>query len=64
MIDREHILPIARHAQPLGMSRGSVYDLSRPVSAGELDLMRRIDELHLEFPFMGDLPPSSRTNLK
>ena len=53
MIDREHALPITRQAQLLGMSRGSVYYLPRPVSAGELDLMRRIDELHLEFPFMG-----------
>jgi putative transposase len=53
MIDREHALPITRQAQLLGMSRGSVYYLPRPVGAGELDLMRRIDELHLEFPFMG-----------
>jgi len=53
MIDREHALPITRQAQLLGMSRGSVYYLPRPVSAGELDLMRRIDELHLELPFMG-----------
>ena len=51
MIDREHALPITRQAQLLGMSRGSVYYLPRPVSAGELDLMRRIDELHLDFPF-------------
>ena len=53
MIDRDHALPITRQAQLLGMSLGSVYYLPRPVSAGELDLMRRIDELHLEFPFMG-----------
>ena len=53
MIDRDHALPITRQAQLLGMSRGSVYYLPRPISTGELDLMRRIDELHLEFPFMG-----------
>lgn len=53
MIDREHAQPITRQAQLLGMSRGSVEYLPRPVSAGELDLMRRIDELRLEFPFMG-----------
>jgi putative transposase len=53
MIDRDHALPITRQAQLLGMSRGSVYYLPRPLSAGELDLRRRIDELHLEFPFMG-----------
>ena len=53
MIDRDHTLPITRQAQLLGMSRGSVYDLPRPANDAELALMRRIDELHLEFPFMG-----------
>jgi putative transposase len=53
MIDRDHALPITRQASLLGMSRGSVYYLSRPTSAADLELMRRIDELHLEYPFMG-----------
>jgi len=53
MIDRDHALPITRQASLLGMSRGSVYYLPRPTSAVDLDLMRRIDELHLEYPFMG-----------
>ena len=53
MIDRDHPLPITRQASLLGMSRGSVYYLPRPTSAADLELMRRIDELHLEYPFMG-----------
>ena len=53
MIDREHDLPIAKQAQALNISRGSVYYLPRSVSAADLALMRRIDELHLEFPFAG-----------
>jgi putative transposase len=53
MIDRDHALPITRQAQLLGMSRGSVYYLPRPASPADLALMRRIDELHLDFPFMG-----------
>ena len=53
MIDRDHTLPITRQAQLLGMSRGAVYYLPRPISAVDLALMRRIDELHLEHPFMG-----------
>jgi len=53
MIERDHPLPIARQAQLLGMSRGSVYYLPRPISQADLALMRRIDELHLEHPFMG-----------
>ena len=53
MIDRNHALPITRQASLLGMSRGSVYYLPKPISAAELALMRRIDQLHLEHPFMG-----------
>ena len=53
MIDRDHALPITRQAQLLGMSRGSVYYLPRPVSEADLALMRRIDALHLDHPFMG-----------
>lgn len=53
MIDRDHQLPITRQAQLLGMSRGTVYYLPRPVSDADLALMRRVDELHLEHPFMG-----------
>jgi putative transposase len=53
MINREHDLPITTQAKVLNISRGSVYYLPRPVSAADLALMRRIDELHLEFPFAG-----------
>ena len=53
MIDREHDLPITRQAQLLGIRRSAVYYLRRPVSDADLALMRRIDELHLEHPFMG-----------
>jgi len=53
MIDRDHDLPITRQAELLAISRGSVYYLPRPVSAADLALMRRIDELHLQHPFMG-----------
>jgi putative transposase len=53
MIDRAHDLPITKQAAALNISRGSVYYLPRPVSAADLALMRRIDELHLELPFAG-----------
>ena len=53
MIDRRHDLSIARQAMVLGISRGSVYYLPRPVAAADLALMRRIDELHLDYPFAG-----------
>jgi putative transposase len=53
MIDRAQGLPITKQAAALNISRGSVYYLPRPVSAADLALMRRIDELYLEFPFAG-----------
>jgi putative transposase len=53
MIDPNHRLTITRQASLLSISRGSVYYLPKPVSAADLDLMRRLDQLHLEHPFMG-----------
>ena len=53
MIDRKHDLPITRQAKALNISRGSVYYLPRPVSAADLAIMRRMDELHLDYPFAG-----------
>ena len=53
MIDREHDLPIVRQAEALNISRSTVYYLPRPVSAADLAIMRRLDELHLELPFAG-----------
>ena len=53
MIDRDHDLSIARQSQSLGLSRSTVYYKPRPVSADDLKLMRRLDELHLECPFAG-----------
>ncbi len=53
MIDRSHAFPVCTQAKMLGLCRSSVYYLPRPVSAAELAIMRRIDELHLDFPFAG-----------
>jgi putative transposase len=53
MIMREHELSITKQAKALGISRGSVYYLPRPVSATDLEIMRLLDRLHLEFPFAG-----------
>ena len=53
MIDRNHELSITRQAELLELSRASVYYLPRPVSEADLELMRRIDAMHLEHPFMG-----------
>ncbi|OXJ21372.1 IS3 family transposase, partial [Burkholderia sp. HI2714] len=53
MIDREHTLPVVQQARLVGIARSSVYYEPRPDSETDLKLMRRIDELHLEFPFAG-----------
>jgi putative transposase len=53
MIDRSHELPLARQAQLLLLSRGGLYYRPRPVSPADLAIMRRIDELHLDYPFAG-----------
>lgn len=53
MIDRDHTLPVARQAKLLNLARSTVYYKPRPVSAEDLALMRRLDELHLDYPFAG-----------
>src|SRR5579875_2596470 len=53
MIDREHALPLTRQATLLKLSRGSLYYQARPVSPADLAIMRRIDELYLDYPFAG-----------
>jgi putative transposase len=53
MIDRGHDLRLGRQAELLGLSRGILYYEARPVPAAELAIMRRIDELHLDYPFAG-----------
>jgi hypothetical protein len=53
MIDREHKLPIKRQAEVLSISRGTAYYKPRPVSERDLLLMRKLDELHLNYPFAG-----------
>ena len=53
MIDRGHELPLTRQVALLRLGRSSLYYAPRPVPAGELAVMRRIDELHLNYPFAG-----------
>lgn len=53
MTDRSHKLSRARQADLLGISRGSMYYVPRAVCEDDLRLMRRIDELHMEYPFAG-----------
>ena len=53
MIDRSHELPLTRQARVLKLSRSSLYYQPCSVSPADLAIMRRIDELHLDYPFAG-----------
>jgi len=53
MIDRRHGLALATQARLLGVARSTVYREPQPVPAADLAVMRRIDELHLDYPFAG-----------
>jgi putative transposase len=53
MIDPKHELSVTKQAQVLGISRAAVYYVPRPIPEGDLELQRRIDALHLEYPFAG-----------
>ena len=53
MINRTHALSVVRQCQILKLSRSTAYYQPTPVSTMELTLMRRIDALHLDYPFAG-----------
>jgi putative transposase len=53
MIDRGCELPVKRQAEVLELSRSSVYYTPRSLPERDLVLMRRLDGLHLKWPFLG-----------
>jgi putative transposase len=61
MIDRKHEVSIKRQAKLVGISRGTVHYQPRRMSAADLALMRRIEELHLEHPSHGCMGVSEST---
>lgn len=52
-IDRQHALPIVRQCLALDVSRSSAYRSPGGMNDAELELMRKIDVLHLRHPFKG-----------
>ena len=53
MIDREHVLPVTTQCRLLDLSRSGVYYVPVPVPDKDRELMRLIDEFHLELPYLG-----------
>ena len=53
MIDRSHDFSLVRQAELLKLSRSSLYYEPQAVPAADLAIMRRIDALHMDYPFAG-----------
>ena len=53
MVEPQHQVSVRRQCDILQICRSGLYYDPLPTSDEELELMRRIDELHLEFPFYG-----------
>jgi len=49
----QHELPMTRQSELLDVSRSSHYYKAVPISERELELMKRIDETHLKYPYYG-----------
>ncbi len=61
MIDREHPLPLLQQCRILNLSRSGIYYPPVPVSDKDRELMRLIDEIHLECPYRGNQGDQERT---
>jgi putative transposase len=53
MIERGETVTVKRQCELLSLNRTGVYYRPRPVPEADLQLMRRIDELHLQHPYFG-----------
>jgi putative transposase len=53
MINPEHRLPVVRQCHLLGLARSTAYYAPVPTPESDLTLMRRLDELHMKWPFLG-----------
>ena len=60
----QHPLPVVRQCQLLALARSPVYYTPPPVPAGDLALMRQLDELHLAHPFAGSRMPRDLLRLR
>lgn len=53
MINQNHSLSLVKQCQTLNIARSGIYDHPKSDSATDLALMRLIDEIHLNRPFLG-----------
>jgi len=52
-VDRCHALPLVRQCAALAISRSSAYRVTTAVSDDDLNLMHKLDVLHIRHPFKG-----------
>ena len=53
MIDRTHELPLVQQCQILDLARSTAYYQPQPLSESDLALTKRIDQLHMDWPYAG-----------
>ena len=53
MIDRDATLPVTGQCALLEVARSTVYYQRKPTPPSDVDLMGRIDQIHLDYPFLG-----------
>lgn len=53
MIDKENQLSVKRQCEILDLNRSGIYYKPVPLSEADRELMRQIDEIHLNYPFYG-----------
>lgn len=53
MISAEHDLPIVRQCEIIALAPSTFYHKPEPVSEADMKIMLRLDQLHLEMPFVG-----------
>jgi putative transposase len=53
MIDKTSKITITRQAELLNINRTTLYYVPKPMNDNDLQTLRKLDELHLQYPFMG-----------
>ena len=53
MIDKTHQLSVRQQSQLIQINRSTLYYKPKEISSTDLSLMRLIDEIHIDYPFMG-----------
>lgn len=52
MIDKTHQLSVRQQSQLIQINRSTLYYKPKEISSTDLSLMRLIDEIHLDYPFI------------